>query len=983
MPSAKVTFRDGRTATVSGTEEQIRAAIDAYNSRSDVGTQAQIAQEPAAPEGPGQQQFDDSGEVIGTSRGRADQAVQLSERDEARINQLQELARTDPNQRDSVNAQIESIRNRAMGTQKNVFQQAAPIADVAGAVASAAWREPVSGLMGLYRFAATRGSFQERMDAAAGQVRDFQEGGAQIDSEEGQAFMATVTKPLQWMDQGLKDFSGVAGGVVANVAGEQAGVAVSTALYTAGMMAPEIFGIKGAAARRTRDLVTRDPVTGRVTSRTPAPRPTPDGRPEAPDVEMSPRERARRRIERGVVGDTEYDAAGNLVRKTDGNLELSPVAWRGRLNERAQSMAGRPGRGRNVQSAVESLQNQRAIDEMNMQAAWTNAEEVGQLRYYTGNIEGWAIGARRALINEGKDLRVMPKVSQFLDDMEAVGRINPLDQSERAITAQHGLPQNLADIREMEAMNARLNQYIRQSDGPEYAMLSRLKEELNTSIDSQIDRGLMSGDPAVHAAYKNAREISAQYYERYNSDRTISRLAHMEADATQVRNWLLGASDALPPASIHQLLDRISELPNGQQLLDGVKMEVQRGLMEPLLKPNVDLPDYNRFVDNVHRFKERYPDVFERMDFDLTALDDLAKFTSTFSKHGGSGIFAGLKPSSLIARFWVGHGIARKAAKVNLFARGLSALGGTLFGRSSRLMWDDLMRQMTDGVVKGHQSPLFDLENMGIAGIVTSDQLQSMGVSPEDAREWGPRAVAEVPEIQARMMDHNEATQTNPNVPVDNRYNPGDGYDVMADAKRFADTGVKGQSIAADLMVQENSDEVHNWKGMVHPDPVHGDAVPTIGFGTNLTKLPKDHMERMGWTDADIMAMIRGDKGISQEEGIKLMAMRLVDNEKELRNTYDSWYPNAPANVKRALRNASYTMGTGFLRTKFPKMRAALENEDYEEAARQLLTGKDGVHASDYLHDVKETRARFVAAELMGVRPDQVKLPPPQPGREY
>jgi GH24 family phage-related lysozyme (muramidase) len=913
--------------------------------------QAQIAaaDEPVAPAGPGQQQFDDSGEVVGPSRGRADQ-IQLSERDQQQIANLQELARTDPSQMASAQEQIRGIRQRASGEIPSLGRQAVNLAagtgDVLGALASSAWREPVSGFMGMYRFAATSGSFRDRLDAAAGQIRDFQEQGAKIDSEEAQEFVATVTKPLQWFDEGAREISAGIGGGVAKIAGEEAGIATSTALYTAALMAPELFGLKTA--------------TGRQATRT---------------ARNTARGQARQRIENFARGEAEFDQAGNLVRRHSGDLELSPAAWQGRLRERAESMGGEAGRGRNLTSAVDELQADRAAAEGRMAAAWADAEDAGQLRYYTANMESWAAGQRRRMVNEGQDLREMPKVQRFLDDMEQVGRLNPLDQSDRPIAAQHGLPQSLADIRELEAMNGRLNQYIRSADSSEFAMLNRLKTELNTTIDSQIDRGLMSGDPAVHQAYKNAREVSTQYYSRFNSDQVISRLAHMEADATQMRNWLLGASDSLPPASIHQTLDRIAELPNGANMLEAVKMETTRGLLQPLLRTE---PNYGQFVEGVRRFKERYPDVFDRMDFNMQGIDDLAKFTDVLARHGGTGMLTGLDPSSLVARFWVGHGIARKAAKVNLFARVLRSMTGSLFGNSSRRMWNDLMNQMTDGTIAPDR-PLFDMGPSGAMMAVTADGLQNMGVEPERARELADDAVTRLPEIQANIAAHNEAVQSNPEVPVENPNNPGDGYDVMADARRFAQTGVRGQSIAADLMVQENAPEVTQWTGMVHPDPVHGMNVPTIGFGTNLQQLPKAHMERMGWSDADVMAMMRGDKGISQEEGIKLMQMRLVDNELVLRNEGGPMYRDAPQHVKRALRNLAYNMGTDKALNFGPRYRAALERGDYREAAQELLRGRDPRFRSEYVDDVKEDRARFVASQLAGVPPSQIKIPPPKP----
>ena len=131
--------------------------------------------------------------------------------------------------------------------------------------------------------------------------------------------------------------------------------------------------------------------------------------------------------------------------------------------------------------------------------------------------------------------------------------------------------------------------------------------------------------------------------------------------------------------------------------------------------------------------------------------------------------------------------------------------------------------------------------------------------------------------------------------------------------------------------------ETYEYEGF--RDKIYKDTqgYPTIGFGHKLTQ-------------QEIKSGVFRN-GISKQEAMNLYKKQRASI---VNRFYEKnpQYKNAPESTRRGLEDIAYNMGPDFL-SKFPSMKKALDQGDYKEAGKQLITGSDG-GLSRYAKQVKQ-----------------------------
>jgi hypothetical protein len=127
--------------------------------------------------------------------------------------------------------------------------------------------------------------------------------------------------------------------------------------------------------------------------------------------------------------------------------------------------------------------------------------------------------------------------------------------------------------------------------------------------------------------------------------------------------------------------------------------------------------------------------------------------------------------------------------------------------------------------------------------------------------------------------------------------------------------GESAQTHRQKLMDQIIKDEVSgNIRLAAHPDPIHGNKVPTIGIGTTKVSPGATHyLTSKGYDPSKVFTIGKGGQSITEEDARALTNLALDQNEAFLKNTFPN-YKNWPEPAQLGTQNMVYQLGpTSFM----------------------------------------------------------------------
>jgi len=807
------------------------------------------------------------------TRTRAHRMSTLSDRERQSVAQLEEMSRINPSSKMGNDAMIDQIVRKANGTHETLMDQVGTLASVGyGAGVPMIWaaaKEPVAGVAGLFQWA--RHGFSEDGDIAATNtidaIRDFGRPEAGL-TEKGSEAIQSLGEALAPVEDAVDDIA---------TWGSMGNPYAATAIYTTLMGAPEIFSL----AKGTSTLVRGGRGAGRVAT-------PPDGMngliPDASGLTRAP----------------DRISMARFVR--DHGIPDSGVGWREPVVQAARRIAPES-RAADLDVLVTGMRTAKEASETAMNAAF---EQARSTRAWIGTRQAadFAQNTDQIIRMRGFDLEQMPQVQRYISQMAQLDETLPSGMS--ALPGQRFQRVNYGEV---EMIRRRINQTLDDTNmtPSEGRAMGVLKNQLDDFIDNEFNQMAINGaDPSALAAWQRARGMARTHAENFSDNRAIRQLIELNAEPEQVRNWIMGASDALPPAQVADTVRRIRNVVGDTSPeMVALRAEFTRGLMEPLLKTE---PNWNGFMDGVNRFVERNPSLLKEMGFDQTAIPELRKAVTALTESGTDSWLAGLNPYALVSRFTVGHGIAKRGALVRLMTSTLRSMTGAVFGTRRRAVWNEMLRGTPDA------QPLFPRNSATAGAFISAAQMDQLGIRVTPERE-------EQAMDAAQRAVENQQNQANggPNPQIAARVLPGQG--IMAT--------LTGESRDPQMLAQ-------GAEGF-RPKPYTNDVVtnPTIGHGLEVATIADRNLnEAIGRSVQDIV-----QNGVSPDESRAMVSRMIAGNDRRIIARQGETYTKLDQGRRDAIRELAYWAGAeGAL--DFKDMWRMIKRNDFEGAAREMMDSK-------------------------------------------
>lgn len=204
------------------------------------------------------------------------------------------------------------------------------------------------------------------------------------------------------------------------------------------------------------------------------------------------------------------------------------------------------------------------------------------------------------------------------------------------------------DFKKLEAWRQGVNRSYRSAmksgNEQEAFALSQIKNKFDGFIDGAIEKSLESGDFNSLSKFKQARELTAQWHQKYTPKNPTEygkkfikdildneKLSDTPYTNEQIVNKIFGTSElGFKPESaaiVKELKSRMSP-----EDFNSVKLEAAQKLIAPLLKNTPNVQTYN---NNLHKFIRSNPTLAKELfpKSDLKALTDLGALgTTLFSR---------------------------------------------------------------------------------------------------------------------------------------------------------------------------------------------------------------------------------------------------------------------------------------------------------------------------------------------------------------
>ena len=287
--------------------------------------------------------------------------------------------------------------------------------------------------------------------------------------------------------------------------------------------------------------------------------------------------------------------------------------------------------------------------------------------------------ATRKSAQKGDDVRLTPEQRRHMESIGGVIKKQP--KSKKKPTPDE---QQLVALSEIQRVRDRIDKSRSKtksdSDLPdsvnENLALRNLTNQIDDMMDSAFTKDLMSGDPLAVAGWIEANAARSAHNARWNKKSAVARLARHDATAPEVRSLLMGMSVVGPKGSASRVLNQLKEvLGKDHPAIQGITADFVHEMTKPLLQTT---PNLKLFLSNFKKTLDNDPALITALNLsqhEITQLRnfvDLAHRTPSTSRKAA---FIDMLPSA-VARFTVGHGIAKAGLKVSMFANALKVIIG-------------------------------------------------------------------------------------------------------------------------------------------------------------------------------------------------------------------------------------------------------------------------------------------------------------------
>lgn len=244
---------------------------------------------------------------------------------------------------------------------------------------------------------------------------------------------------------------------------------------------------------------------------------------------------------------------------------------------------------------------------------------------------------------------------------------------------------------------------------PQDRLRFQMKDALDDFINRQFDQGMISGTDADLAAWNRARGLVTEYRRNFEVNKRIYDLAtNLDANPEDFRKYIFGLAQVGAKTESAQVIAKLKDIfgENSPQL-NAIRAEFLMNALEPLRGPT---PNLQKFVDYVENINKNNRSLVEELSpFAATGLDELARVARA-AINAGDPASVQFSIPKLLARFTIGHQIARKGALVATSAAILEAM----FGKSPRAVRREMLNELI-GIQMNE--PLFKPNTMELQGL--------------------------------------------------------------------------------------------------------------------------------------------------------------------------------------------------------------------------------------------------------------------------
>lgn len=350
----------------------------------------------------------------------------------------------------------------------------------------------------------------------------------------------------------------------------------------------------------------------------------------------------------------------NIRRRGEGLREEVAAAGRKRAD---------PARGQSAEGMKSVVDTARTEAKRNVDQQW---DDLRSRRAGVPTEE--ALGFVDLAKNSVKDfspLDDMPKVQKRIRELEDIKNL-PRDSS--------------VTLRAIIDWQRKLNRdRPPRSDKAQNAALNTLKGQLDTWLETKFNTDMISGDPDALRVWRNARDATRRYKEKFEDDKIIAQFARKDATPAEIRQWIFGASSVGAKKEALRTVEKLKEMAGANSPeFRALRHDALFDVMEPLFK---DEPSLRGFVTKYDNFVQRNSDVAESLMGDsFGELKNLRDIAATALKRGDPPSMDGLLLRALSV-FSVGHGIAMGALRVT----GMQKVGRALKEATNK---DQFLREM-------------------------------------------------------------------------------------------------------------------------------------------------------------------------------------------------------------------------------------------------------------------------------------------------
>ena len=514
------------------------------------------------------------------------------------------------------------------------------LADTAATVVSGAGAEVAAGITGLGYLAAGRGN--ERAAQAMDTVRQtlthsaWSKAGKYNEEQIGK-IAEKVVPILDKVDQIIGDYA------TNPETGElhpMAATAVKTAVY--GL--PSILGVKGTNLQGLRGMSIPQRMAARYKAKS--------------DLT---REMAKAKADASRLG----------IVTTNDELAPSTVALAESLAPQRKAAAGMGEVQRHMMDAEAAAKDivDAAYKEARAKRAYVDVPAM----------QAVAAQAQRKLLEAGTDIGQHPIVLRRLEQIRNLDRVLP------------GTPQELAGVRSpfqikraglnnIEIMDKRLTADLAGAKRGEFTAeqqaLYTIRKELRSKLDEEFDNAAITGDPAAHQAWQDAKAAHALYKKNFRTDRIIKKMVLNEATPEIMKNWIMGASANGLKKEAALTINRMKAiLGEDHPAMETMRAALLRDTLSPILG---EKPNFKAGVKNIDRLIKDNYSVMQALDInekDLITLKQAAhaaEFARPIGPKWDKGFF-----TKAASRLVLGHKIAKAGLHVQIGHRILDTLFDT------------------------------------------------------------------------------------------------------------------------------------------------------------------------------------------------------------------------------------------------------------------------------------------------------------------